>query len=94
MENQLVEDNQKAKKMLRQFGYKPGQIFSHDDIDEKTRRLFATLKPEERDLLNGRDFEAAEYPEQFFVECLLDDLCNSGVVQVHYRFLPKDKKET
>jgi len=96
MENPLVvgkDGPEKAEKMLRQFGYKPGQIFSGEDIEEKTRRLFNALKPYERDAVVGQDCDEAEDPEQFFVECILDDLCNNRtLIEVNFRFLPGNKE--
>ena len=63
---------------------------SIDDFEEKARRLFGTLKPEERGALIGCKRELAEDEEDCFVYELIDDVCNSDVVQLHYRFLPED----
>ncbi|MGA3291036.1 MAG: hypothetical protein ABSD42_12450 [Candidatus Bathyarchaeia archaeon] len=80
-EDKLLED------ILRTLGFKPGQIFSLQELPDKARLFYKVATKEELD----RVFEETFPNDEDDFAGAIVDLSNSDLLEKYYRFIPENE---
>jgi hypothetical protein len=87
------KDEEKCERMLRQLGFKPGQIFSHEELTDRIWLLYNALSRAERDELLGVKLapkENEDMQEEWMIG-VLDMLEFTNLLQKYLRFIPDEE---
>lgn len=89
MKTEAKDIDEKSEKILRQLGFKPNQIFDMTELEEKVCLFYNVVKPEEKIALIGSGF--VDCSQQTFLECIIEMLDGSNVLQKYVRFFFKGR---